>query len=415
MANRVNLTPGYVLRAEKPTTGDRIIYWDENLPCFGLMVTKAGHKSFVVQYRAQGRSRRITIKAEEQGGLTVDKARRQAKVIIGAVIGGGDPLAERRTNEAAKGNTFEAIADEFLEREGARLRSVEQIRATLKRLVYPKLGSKQIGDIRRSDWIRLLDKIADECGPVMSDHVLAYVRRICNWHATRSDDFRSPIVRGMARTKPSKRRRQRTLTDDELRAVWKAADESQSVFGWLAQYLLLTATRRNEAARMKRSEVSGTDWTIPESRYKTDLELLIPLSPDAEAILAKVPKIGRAGFVFTIDGSTPIAGFSKFKREFDKKCGVEGWTLHDLRRTARSLMSRAGTPADHAEICLGHVLPGIRGTYDKYEYRDEKRRAFEALASLIDRIVNPQSNVVAFKDVGLPDADQAAAIVEQSA
>ena len=74
------------------------------------------------------------------------------------------------------------------------------------------------------------------------------------------------------------------------------------------------------------------------------------------------------------------------------------WTLHDLRRTARSLMSRAGVPSDHAERCLGHVLPGIRGTYDRHEYLNEKRYAFEALAALIERIVNPADNVVALSD-----------------
>jgi hypothetical protein len=79
------------------------------------------------------------------------------------------------------------------------------------------------GDINRSDIIRLLDRIADENGAPMADHTLAYLRRVMNWHAARSDDFRSPIVRGMARTRPSQRRRQRSLSDDEIRAVWRAA------------------------------------------------------------------------------------------------------------------------------------------------------------------------------------------------
>ena len=144
---------------------------------------------------------------------------------------------------------------------------------------------------------------------------------------------------------------------------------------------------------MKRAEVSGTDWTIPQAHYKTGLEMVIPLSPAAIAILDSAPRIG-SDFVFTNDGKRTIGGFSKFKHAFDAICGVTDWTLHDLRRTARSLMSRAGVQSDHAERCLGHVLPGIRGTYDKHEYRDEKRRAFEALASLVERIVNPQTNIV---------------------
>jgi integrase len=163
------------------------------------------------------------------------------------------------------------------------------------------------------------------------------------------------------------------------------------------QFLLLTAARRNEAARMERSEVSGAEWTIPQARYKTGLELLIPLSSAAQTVLANAPKLGDR-FVFTNDGKHALASFSKFKPKLDKASGVTGWTLHDLRRTARSLMSRAGVPSDHAERCLGHVMGGIRGTYDRHEYLNEKRHAFEALASLIEQIVDPQPNVTRLRD-----------------
>ena len=93
----------------------------------------------------------------------------------------------------------------------------------LRRLVLPKLGARQIGDITRSDITRLLDRVADENGAPMADHTLAYLRRVMSWHASRSDDFRSPIVRGMARTRPGQRRRQRVLSDNELRAAWRSA------------------------------------------------------------------------------------------------------------------------------------------------------------------------------------------------
>jgi integrase len=85
-------------------------------------------------------------------------------------------------------------------------------------------------------------------------------------------------------------------------------------------------------------------------------------------------------------------------REGEHEATLPRWTLHDLRRTARSLMSRASVPSDHAERCLGHVLPGIRGTYDRHEYLAEKRHAFAALAALVERIVNPPTaNVVALR------------------
>jgi integrase len=211
-----------------------------------------------------------------------------------------------------------------------------------------------------------------------------------NWHASRSDDFRSPIVKGMTRVKPKSRARERTLTDDELRAVWAAA---QGPFGFLVRFLLLTATRRGEAANASRSEFAGSDWIIPGKRYKTGTDHVVPLSGAAQALLAKLPP---KGFIFSTDGGdTPISGFSKFKRGFDKAVGpMPNWTLHDLRGTARSLMSRAGVSGDVAERCLGYVVAGGRGTYDRHEYYDEKRIAFEALATLVAGIVNPQENVV---------------------
>ena len=372
---RAKLTPAFVAKATAAPGVDRTIYWDQALPGFGVMVTAKGHRSYVVQYRAAGRSRRMHLKT----GLTLTAARKEAKAMLGAVAKGGDPLGERREAERAESDTLKAVVEDYLAREGGRLRSINERKAALERLVLPKLGARQIGDITRTDVIRLLDRIVDENGAPMADQVLAYLRRVMTWHASRSDTFRSPIVRGMARTRPSQRRRQRILSDDELKAVWRAAEASQSAFGYLVIFLLLTATRRTEAAAMRRNEVIGDDWVIPQERYKTGLELVIPLSPAARDVLAAAPKIGKSGLVFTTDGAHPISGFSKFKRAFDDKVLAElrkqdpeptlpRWTLHDLRRTARSLMSRAGVASDHAERCLGHVIGGVRCTYDRHAY-----------------------------------------------
>jgi integrase len=407
---REKLTPAFVARAAVEPGAKRTTYWDTAMPGFGVRVTAGGHKSYVVQYRAgTGRGaadRRITIK----GVLRLDEARREAKAILGHVAKGGDPLKERRDEEAKATNTLKSIAEDYLAREAGRLRSIDQRRACLERLIYPKFGSRQIDSIRRSEIVRLLDKIEDENGPVMADHTLAVLRRLFTWYAGRSDDFRSPIVRGMARTSPKERARQRVLTDDELRAVWKAAEASKSPFGSMVRFIVLTATRRNEAARLRREEVSGTECLIPGTRHKSKRDFLLPLSSAAVAELPEAAGTGSRkarGYVFTTDGVRPLGGFSKFKREFDEAVNavqrgqdanakpMPRWTLHDLRRTARSLMSRAGVAPDHAERALGHVIAGIRGTYDLHEFRDEKRRALEALAAQVERITNPQSNVVA--------------------
>jgi integrase len=400
---RVKLTPGFIEKASLPTKGDRVFYWDSELRGFGLVVTIAGHKSFVVQYRVGSRSRRMHLKGG-QSALNVSVARKEAKAFLGSVAKGGDPLAERRKSDRAKSDTFEAICREYLEREKKQgtLRSLSRRGATLERLVYPTLGNRQIGDIRRSDIVRLLDRIEDDQGPSMCNQTLAFIRRIMNWHEARNDDFRSPITRGMSRGKTPER--ERILKDDEIRALWKAADNLNTPFARMLQFILLTGTRRNESAHMRRSEIDGDVWTIPAERYKTKHDHVVFLTPAARAIIGELPVIGRPdGFVFTANGERPISALAAYKMSFDEACGFKGWTIHDLRRTARTLMSRAGVDKDHAERALGHVIGDIRGVYDRHTYEAEKRRAFEALAAQIERILNPPAeNVVPMRSSAAP-------------
>jgi hypothetical protein len=217
---RAKLTPAFVARADlKPD-----LYWDTSLPGFGLKITGAGHKSYVVQYRAGRRSSRMTLK----GVLSLSEARREAKAILGDVAKGGDPLAEKRKAAEADSATFRAIAESFLLREGPKLRGIDKRRKTLERLVFPVLGPRQIGEVRRSDVVKLLDRIEDENGPRMAHVTLAYVGRIFSWHAARDDDFRSPIVRGMGRVNTAERARSRVLDDAELRRVWAASEADDS-------------------------------------------------------------------------------------------------------------------------------------------------------------------------------------------
>jgi integrase len=387
---RKKLTAPFVANAKAEPGAERTIYWDVDLAGFGLQITAAGARSFVCQYRAGGRSRRLAIKST----LSLGDARKQARGILWVVAKGGDPLTERRAAQAAVQDTLQAICENYFAREGKKLRTVGTRRAALARLVYPKFGSRSINDIARSDIARLLDRIEDECGPVMADRTLAYLRKIMNWHASRSDTFRSPITRNMARTKPAERARDRILSDDEIRAVWGAAGTVNDGFGPLAQFILLTAARRNEAAHMRRDEISDGVWTIPARRNKSKRDVVLPLSGTAQAILASLPVIDKSSLVFTHDGKRAISGFTKFKRKLEQVSGTSGWGLHDLRRTARSLMSRAGVNSDIAERCLGHVIGGVRGVYDRHSFIDEKRLAFEKLAALIESIVNPQENVV---------------------
>jgi integrase len=168
------------------------------------------------------------------------------------------------------------------------------------------------------------------------------------------------------------------------------------LFGDLLRFLLVTATRRNEAAGLRRSELSpdGKTWILPAARCKNKHDVTIPLSVAAQRVIAARPKLAGGDHVFSVTGARPFSNFAHAKAAFDEACGVTGWTIHDLRRSARTLLSRCGIAVDVAEQCLGHSLGGIRGTYDRHDYAYEKRHAFEELAALVERLVRPPSNTV---------------------
>jgi len=252
----------------------------------------------------------------------------------------------------------------------------------------------------------MLDRVEDEAGPVQADRVRAYLRKALSWYAERDDDFNlnAAFVRVGARANPKERARTRVLSDDDLRILWPLLSEA-GTFGVLLKTLLLTAQRRDEVANMTWTEI-GTDgiWTIPAERYKTKRANHVPLSNAARTLIKAQPRIDGCDYIFPSSIKTPFSGFGKSKTRLDKaallskqklaKEGAEvqsipGWTLHDLRRTAKTLMVRAGVRPDISERVLGHVIGGVEGTYDRHSYADEKRDALEKLAAMIERILNP--------------------------
>jgi integrase len=356
-----------------------------------VQVQPSGHKSFIMRYRLLGKPQKLTLGSVAMG---LAAARKLAADAVLTLSQGGDPGAAKREAKAeklraalAEKDTFFSVSERFLKVEGPKLRSVNVRRQQLERLIYPAIGVRPIADIKRSEIVRLLDKIETTNGPAMAQAVLSIIRRTMGWHAARSDDFRSPVVRGMGRVNAKERARERTLTDDEIRRVWKAAAGFEGPEGHFIHFLLLTGARRNEVAGLRFDELSGSDWLLPAARNKTKTDLLRPLSAAALEVIAKVPRVSGT-YVFST-GTRPLEGFSRFKRRLDAASGVTGWRLHDLRRSARSLMSRAGVASEHAERVLGHVVGGVKGIYDRHSYFNEKKRALEALAAEIERIINP--------------------------
>ena len=182
--------------------------------------------------------------------------------------------------------------------------------------------------------------------------------------------------------------RDRVLTDNELAAIWHAAEAADArVFGVLVRLLILTGQRREEVAGMAWPELSSDrqTWTIPASRAKNGKDHLMPLSRAARDLLPEEPDATDrdSDLVFPGQRSTPFNGWSKAKAQLDKDSGVTGWRIHDLRRTLATGLQRLGVRLEVTEAVLNHVSgsrAGIVGIYQRHEWAAEKRTALAAWA-----------------------------------
>jgi integrase len=409
-----------IKRLSSPDTGNRITYFAGAMiqgakapRGFGVRVTAAGARAFVLNYRLRGREYRYTIGAWPDWSAL--KAVREARNLRQRVDRGENPIEDRTPSPATA--TVTSILDDFVAQHvrnrNQPLRSADEYESAFKRLVKPRIGKLGIYEVRRSHVIKMLDEIENANGPVMADRTLAYLRKAFNWYAIRDDQFSAPVVRGMARIKPKERARTRVLSDDEIRAIWPILGEA-GTYGPFVKMLLLTAQRHGEVARMSHKEIGGDDvWTIPAERYKTKRPNFVPLSKASLAIIKAQPKFDDCDYVFPSRAKTPYTRSGKSKAKLDrgvlaamKKQAKKGakveplphWTLHDLRRTAKTLMVRAGVRPDISERVLGHVIAGVEGTYDRHSYADEKRDALEKLAAIVERILNPPPSNAAALD-----------------
>jgi len=377
-------------RVEIPDSGCRGLY---------LVVQPSGAKSWAVRYRYQGRPTKLTLTS----ATSLAGARKAATDALHELEQGRDPAATRKADKVAAmeaaANTVASVCAMYMQREGGKLRTTAARESICRRLIYPHIGARPIGEVKRREVIAMLDHIEDANGPRMADVTLAVLRRVFTWYALRDDDFANPIVRGMARQNPKDHRRARVLDDDELRRVWQATADG-SVFSSLVRFLLLTSARRGEVAGLRWVEVDDSGvWTLPPSRSKTRTAIIRPLSKAALTLLAGLPRFDDCPFAFpSSTGRTALVQFSISKRKLDAASGVRNWRLHDLRRCARSLMSRAHVDRDIAERILGHSRGDLLERYDQHFPLDQMRDAAERLAALIERITSPpQENVVALR------------------
>jgi integrase len=358
---------------------------DPQLPGHYVRVAPTGRKSFVAVAR-DPRGKQIWTTIGSASLISIEDSRAKARVVITRIRAGQDRAGPQ---------SFQAVAEEWLKRhvDARGLRSGHEIKRQLYRDVMPVWGGREFESIRRADVVKLLDHVEDDAGARSADLVLSIVRGICNWYSLRDEDYANPIVKGMMRHSAKGHARQRILSDDEIRAVWMAYSIGDA-YGDLIKLALLTGQRQDKVASMRWADVSvDGEWSIPNGTREKGTGGTMPLPTMALDIIRARPRLGESSYVFAGRHSY-IKGFAKLKRALDLKVSIPHWQFHDLRRTARSLMSRAGVRPDIAERVLGHAIKGVEGVYDRHSYREEKAHALKALAGLIESILAPQDSKV---------------------
>jgi len=402
---------------------------DAGQPGLYLLVHPTGRKAWVVMYRVGGKQRKLTL----VGSPSLETARKLAREALNKVAEGGDPAADKQ--EAKRVVTADLVDDAFrlFMDKHVRTKKGRPIRETTRRETARLLGFKR--DPAKPDtWIKsgggvlahwagkrldvikpidvrdVLDELKER-GPIMANRTLTALKTCFTWHVRREALDKSPCDNVDPPTgEGDGRGRERVLTDDELAAVWRAAEAEGYAFGRMAQLLILTGCRRDEVreATWAEFDLPKREWLIPGARTKNGRDHLVPLSDTAIALLENLPRIKGKGLLLTTTGATAISGLSKIKARVEKAAAAElekleqvpaPWTLHDLRRTLATGLQRLRFPVEVSEAVLNHrggTVSGVAAIYARHDYAAEKREALDAWARHVSAIVDgrPSDNVV---------------------
>jgi integrase len=372
----LRLTELSIPSLKPPEKGARL-YHDDALTGFCVRVSQAGTKSYCL---TMGRSReRVTI--GRVGIISLKAARDRAREL----------LAEKTLGKTRAPRTrFGEALDLFLSVHVAALRPSTQ--REVRRLFTKHLSRFKHERLDQVD-THALTKVIDglRSTPGEAEHLHRVAKTFFRWAVRRRLILHSPLegVEAPAKGKT----RDRVLTDAELATVFSTAQRSDQ-FGYLVQMLILTGQRKGEIVglRAEMIDAEARTVTLPAEIVKNKRQHVFPYGAMAAQVLDGLPK---EGIVFrgrkrrtqgAPEGPIPFNGFSKGMDQFRKDCGIEHWSLHDLRRTLATGMARLGVQPHCIEALLNHVsgtLSPVAQIYNRHTYLPEARAAIERWESHI--------------------------------
>ena len=390
------------VKAAKPAH-NRVEIPDGGCTGLYLIVQPSGVKSWALRYRFKGTPKKLTLGRadQEEGALSLASARKAAIEARHRLELGVDPAPEKQAAAAASvalrtTDTITGLSEQFVElyaKPRTRPHTFRQTCYVLRRLVQPAWRGRTVHEIRRRDVIALVDDVTRRNGAQMADKALAVIGKFFSWLIARDVVDASPCrgVERPVRNPP----RDRVLDDREIVALWNAC-AGEGPAGQAVKLLLMTGCRKTEVFGARWSEIDAAEmvWRLPRQRTKNAHPHVVPLAPQAWAIIAAQPRFAGCDYIFTTDGRRSIGGFSRLKSNLDRSMQpARPWVLHDVRRTAASGMQRLGTRVEVIEQVLNHrsgTFRGIVGVYQRHDYIDERRIALHRWADFVEQLASGQ-------------------------
>jgi integrase len=409
------------LKSIKPAApGKRRLVYDSVVPNFAVRVTPRGHKSYVLITRFPGKHPTPRLLGRV-GVISLAQARDKARAWLSMLSRGIDPAveAERERQAAARKQacTFAAVVEDFVADKLSGERRGRETERDIRKEFLPRWKSRPITDISDLDILMLINQ-KKKTAPAMARNLLGIARRLFQWAIDqRVYGLMASPCQGLkpAKIVGEKPVGQRTLSDDELFALWRAARRMGYPFGAAYRVLCLTALRLNEAvgASWPEFDLKNRLWVIPAVRMKgRDTKArphAVPITDDLFTILDGLPRFKRGDHAFTTTfGEKACSISNKVKLRVDARMlrtlralarqrgddptkveKLAPWVNHDIRRTIRTRLSRLPIAEEVREAVLAHARVGIARVYDAHDYLDEKREALNLWATKLRAIVEP--------------------------
>jgi integrase len=379
-----------------PAGRSDVIYFDATMPGFGyrLRLGSGGKvlQSWVVQYKRAGATRRLLLGSSVLG---VEAARTAAKKALAKVELGGDPQGDKAKQRAQATNSLKAAVADYLEakrpltaeeaqrrragtrdRKRVRPRTIIELVRYLQGPAFKPLHGMALDQITRRDVAARLSRIDAESGPVAAKRARGSLSAFYTWAMSQGLTEVNPVIGTVA--PEGGEARERTLTDDELTAVWRACKDDG--YGRIVKLLILLGARRQEVGGIVWSELDldKAMWTLPAARSKNGRAHTLPLMPMAMEIIRSVPRMASRAQLFGERGATGFTGWAACKNRLDARSGTADWTIHDIRRTVATRMADIGIAPHVIEAILNHYSghrAGPAGVYNRSNYPREVRAA----------------------------------------